>query len=225
MEEKDISIEEVVHALKKRWELILTITLGATLIAIIFSFFIIKPQYGASAKIFIGKEQGESEAYSQNDVVMYQKLMKTYAEAIKTKDLVERAIGNVETELTSKEVISGLSVVPVADTQILQIKFKGRNPDEVAKIVTEVTNEFIESSKQLVSNGNVQILESVTVPQKPVSPNKKMNIAIAFFVGLMSSLLLCFLLEYLDRTFKTKEQLEKELDVPVFGVIPNMDEM
>ena len=50
-----------------------------------------------------------------------------------------------------------------------------------------------------------------------------MNIAIAFLLGLMVSLGLVFLLEYLDNTYKNKEQLEKELDIPVLGVIPDVD--
>ena len=63
------------------------------------------------------------------------------------------------------------------------------------------------------------------MPEKPVSPNKKMNIAIAFLLGLMVSVGLVFLLEYLDNTYKTKEQLEKELELPVLGVIPTLDEV
>ena len=31
------------------------------------------------------------------------------------------------------------------------------------------------------------------------------------------------LLEYLDNTYKNKEQLEKELDIPVLGAIPDVD--
>ena len=51
-----------------------------------------------------------------------------------------------------------------------------------------------------------------------------MNIAIAFLLGLMVSVGLVFLLEYLDNTFKTKENLERELDIPVLGIIPLVNE-
>ena len=50
-----------------------------------------------------------------------------------------------------------------------------------------------------------------------------MNIAIAFLLGLMVSVGLVFLLEYLDNTYKNREQLEKELDIPVLGAIPDVD--
>ena len=51
-----------------------------------------------------------------------------------------------------------------------------------------------------------------------------MNIAIAFLLGLMVSVGLVFLLEYIDNTFKSKENLEKELGIPVIGLIPSFEE-
>ncbi|MBS5951315.1 MAG: capsular biosynthesis protein, partial [Clostridium sp.] len=92
MEEQVIRLDELFEALKKRWLMIVVITLLATVASAVFSFFIIKPQYEASTKVFIGKDDGEGQAYNQNDVMMYQKLMKTYSEAIKTKDFVSRSL-------------------------------------------------------------------------------------------------------------------------------------
>ena len=62
------------------------------------------------------------------------------------------------------------------------------------------------------------------VPENPVSPNKKLNIAIAFLLGLMVSVGLSFLLEFLDNTYKNKEQLEKDLEIPVIGAIPKIEQ-
>lgn len=219
-----ISIGDILDSLKKRWKLILIITLSTVLLSGIISFFLIKPKYEATTKVFIGKEEGSEQIYNQNDVIMYQKLMKTYSEAIKTKDLVGRAIEDVNANLEVKEVLSGLTVTNVSDTQILEIKFKGGNPKEARDIVAAITEEFISTSKTLVSNGNVRVIEEVVIPEKPVSPNKTMNIVIAFILGLMVSVGLAFLLEVMDNTFKSKEQLEKELDLPVLGAIPKIIE-
>lgn len=219
-----ISISEIIDSLKKRWKLIVVITLCATLLSGVVSFFVLKPQYEATTKVFIGKEEGAEQGYNQSDVIMYKQLMKTYLETVKTKDLIGRALEDVKTELEVKEVLAGLTVTNVTDTQILEIKFKGKNPEEARDIVAAVTGEFINTSKTLVANGNVRVIEEVVVPENPVSPNKKMNIAIAFLLGLMASVGLCFLLEFMDNTFKSKEQLEREIDIPVLGTIPNIIE-
>ena len=224
MEEQVISIEEIFEALKKRWKMIALITILATVVSGIFSFFVIKPVYEASTKVFIGKEESSEEGYNSNDIAMYQKLLKTYSEAIKTRDLLTSAIKDTKYDVTPGEVSSGLTVTPVSDTQILQIKYQSLDPEEAAVMLKSITTNFIKTAKELVPNGNVRVIEAVETPKDPVSPNKVMNIAIAFLLGLMVSVGLVFLLEYMDNTYKTKEQLENELEIPVLGVIPNLED-
>ena len=220
MEEQVISISEIIDAVKKRWKIIAVCTLIATLVSGIFSFFIISPTYEASTKVFIGKEESSVENYNYNDITMYQKLLKTYSELIKTKDLINRSITNSEYELDVEDVLNNVSVTTVADTQMIQIAYKSTSPNIAKNMLENITNEFITTAQDLVPNGNVRVLETVELPEEPVAPNKKMNIAIAFILGMMVGLGIVFLLEYLDNTYKNKEQLEKDLDIPVLGVIP-----
>lgn len=198
-------------------------TVLATVVSGIFSFFIISPTYEASTKIFIGKEGAESEGYNSSDVSMYQNLIKTYSELIKTKDLVNKAIDNSQYDLSVNSVLNGITVNTLTGTQILQISYQSKSPSIAKNMLESITNEFITKAEELVPNGNVKILESVELPKNPVAPNKKMNIAIAFTLGMMVGFGIVFLLEYLDNTYKNKEQLEKDLDIPVLGVIPMSD--
>ena len=225
MEEQVISIEEIFEALKKHLRMIALITILATVIAGVFSFFIIDPVYEASTKLFVGKEENSTETYNSNDIAMYQKLLKTYSETIKTRDLLTSAIKDSKYDLEFETVSNALTVVPITDTQILEIKYQSKDPKEAEVMLKSISNNFIKTAKELVPNGNVRVIEGVGTPQKPVSPNKVKNIAIAFLFGLMVSVGLVFILEYLDNTYKNKEQLEKELEIPVLGIIPNLDEV
>lgn len=230
MEENTINLQEVAYALKKRWKLIALITIVATLISAILSFFVIKPQYEATTKLFIGKQETSQNTanYDNNDIMMYQKLMKTYAELVKTSDLVTNAVKSANLDYNQKEIkeiLTNLNVTPSADTQILDLSFKGENPKEVLKITEAITNEFISESKDLIPNGNVQIIQKAQLPEHPVSPNKKLNILIAFFLGLMVGVGVVLLIEYLDNTFKSREDLENTLELPIIGTIPDYDNM
>lgn len=223
MEEQVISISEIIDAVKKRWKIIALTTVLATVVSGIFSFFVISPTYEASTKIFIGKEGAESEGYNSSDVSMYQNLIKTYSELIKTKDLVNKAIDNSQYDLSVNNVLNGITVNTLTGTQILQISYQSKSSSIAKNMLESITNEFINKAEELVPNGNVKILESVELPKNPVAPNKTMNIAIAFILGMMVGFGIVFLLEYLDNTYKNKEQLEKDLDIPVLGVIPMSD--
>ncbi|MGU8237649.1 YveK family protein [Clostridium perfringens] len=230
MEENTISLQEVAYALKKRWKLIALITIATTLVSAILSFFVIKPQYEATTKLFIGKQETtqENASYNNNDVMMYQKLMKTYAELVKTSDLVTKAVESANLDYNQKEIkeiLNNLNVTPSADTQILDLSFNGGNPKEVLKVTEAITNEFISESKELIPNGNIQVIQKAQLPEHPVSPNKKLNIFIAFVLGLMVGVGVVLLLEYLDNTFKSREELEKTLELPIIGTIPNYNNM
>jgi len=221
MNEEIIRIEDIFDILMKRWKMICSITLATTLIAAIVSFFIIAPKYETSTKLFIGKENTKEQNYNNSDIQMYQQLLKTYSEVIKTNDLVEKAIDTANLDITSGEVLKNLTVTPSANTQILEIKYISNDKILSKNVLDSVTTEFMKSSKDLIPNGNVNIIESVKIPESPVSPNKKMNIAITFLLGLMISVGLAFLLEFMDNTFTTKEQLEQILGIPVIGTIPD----
>ncbi|MCX0383105.1 YveK family protein [Clostridium perfringens] len=227
MEENTISLQEIAYALKKRWKLIALITISATLVSAILSFFFIKPQYEAKAKLFIGKQENqENNAYNNSDVMMYQQLMKTYAELVKTSDLVTKAVKSTNLEYNQKEIkriLNNLTANSSSDTQILDLSFKGRNPKEVLKVTEAITNEFISESKELIPNGNVQVIQKPQLPEQPVSPNKLLNMLIAFVLGLMVGIGIVLLLEYLDNTFKSREELEKTLELPIIGAIPDYD--
>lgn len=221
MNEEIIKIEDIIKMLKRRWKMIVSITIILTISSIIMGFYIITPKYEASTKVFIGKENSNDTKYSDNDVNMYQKLLKTYAEVIATNNLVERAINKEGLNITSEGVLKGLTVTPRNDTQILEIKYISEDKVLAKDVVDSITDEFIESSTELIPNGNVKIIEKVKMPESPVSPNKKMYVAIAFLLGLMISVGLSILLEVIDNTVNTKEQLEQILGIPVIGAIPN----
>ncbi|BCZ47076.1 capsular polysaccharide biosynthesis protein [Clostridium gelidum] len=225
MNEEIINFEKLAGILIKRWKLICMITLTATIFSIIISFFIIIPKYQTSTKVFIGKEdsktQDKDKNYNGNDVDMYQKLLKTYAEVIQTTDLIEKAVDVERLGLKSQDILKNLKVTPTTDTQILQIEYTNTDRVLARNILDSVTNEFVAESTELIANGNVKIIERVKIPVNPISPNKKINITIAFLLGFIISTILSFLLESIDNTFKNKEQMEAELRLPVLGVIPD----
>lgn len=219
MEEESMSIAEIIQILKRRWILISVIIITVTISSAIVSKVFITPKYEASTKLFIGKEVGDSEKYSESDVEMYQKLMATYCETIKTRDLIEKSIKISKIEIAVGQVLSKLTVQTLPNTQILQVKLKHEDPKIAARLVEAIGEEFIKESKVLVANANTQVIESVQIPTNPVSPNVKNNVCIGFILGIMMGGTIVFLLEFLHNTYKNRRELEKETQLPVMGVI------
>jgi len=69
---------------------------------------------------------------------------------------------------------------------------------------------------------SVMVVSEASLPEAPIKPNKKLNVAIALVLGFMVFTLLAFVLEHLDNTLKTPEDISRELGLSVIGVIPKM---
>lgn len=71
-----------------------------------------------------------------------------------------------------------------------------------------------------VGDNSVVVLSEASIPGGSVQPNEKLNITIALILGLMIFTFLAFVLEYLDNTLKTSEDVNRELALPVLSIIP-----
>jgi len=71
---------------------------------------------------------------------------------------------------------------------------------------------------------NIHVIDIARVPVKPYKPNRTRFIIIALALGLFMGGLFAFFREYLDNTFKTTEDLENKLNLPMLGIIPLVKE-
>lgn len=69
------------------------------------------------------------------------------------------------------------------------------------------------------------IVEPASLPTSPVSPNSLITIATATLGGLVLALAAILLLEYLDDTIKSKEDVERVLNLPTLGVVSRAREL
>lgn len=67
---------------------------------------------------------------------------------------------------------------------------------------------------------NIRVAEAASVPVKPIKPKKKRNLILSVILGLMTGVGLAFFIEYIDRTLRTEEDVQRYLDLPVLSVIP-----
>jgi len=69
---------------------------------------------------------------------------------------------------------------------------------------------------------NARIIDRAAAPTTPFRPNRKRMVMIAVAVGLGLGVLLALFRNHLDNTFKTKDDVENYLKLPVVGMLPKM---
>ena len=77
-----------------------------------------------------------------------------------------------------------------------------------------------ETEQLMPFQGTVQKIEDAEANPEPFRPNKKLNIGLGLGIGLLIGIGLAFFIEYLDTSVKTIDDVERALQAPVLGVIP-----
>jgi len=221
-----MELQEYLFILRKRVSLIVLITLVFTITSGVLSYFVIKPVYKSDISVIIGKSDKDDNGQKQNlnDVMMYQQMVKTYSVLAKSRKVADEVVNKLDLKMSAGAVLSMVTVAPQGNTEFLNISVKSKDPDQAMKIANQLAKSLKEVSADVYGRDNVKLLDEALLPTSPDSPKPLLNMAIAFFIGIMVSVGLVFLIEYMDNTIKTQEDVEKLLGLPVIGTIPYVDD-
>ena len=78
------------------------------------------------------------------------------------------------------------------------------------------------SGQSQYTASNVQIIDKATIPKAPFKPNIKMIIVLAGVFGVFFGIVLAFMREALNNTFKTPDAIEEKLKIAALGITPNV---
>lgn len=221
MEEEVIDLREYLSIIKKKWFIMAILCAVCVAASAVYSFFIAKPVYQAETTLIVKTEKTEGTNSLSNDQVMVsQKLALTYGEIIKSRKVLDEVIKNLDLKESNGSLASKISVSTVTDTQIIKVSVQDTNKSNVAKIANEIPKVFAKEAIRIADANGVEVIDKAQTPVNPVSPNKKMNILIAGVLGVMIGLFIIILIEFLNNKIKTPQDIEKELGLPLLGVIP-----
>ena len=227
------NISKVLGGIKDKYKNIVLIVLSFLLISSIYNIFFINKEYEANVKIFIGKQKFKNitETYNNEEINLYQRLITTYSEVIKSKKLINESIkGSKMNYLQDKYkninydlLMENLTVNPIANTQIIEIKYKSLNPQQSYDLLYSITENLISYSKELYPNVNITDLEQVHVNLNQLMNKKLTIIGLGLILGLIVGIGGIIGVMYLNNTYKNQKSLEEEIGLTVIGVIPKID--
>lgn len=211
------------QVIRKRWIMIVAIPLLAALVSALVSMFVITPQYSATTTLMVTRPDTGSQILYQ-DIQISRQLVATYREIVHSRRVLSQAIALRSLPFDVNELREKVEVESVRDTEIIVIKVIDPDPELAKNIANDVSRAFMDQIEQIMQVENVSVVDPAVTPTSPESPRVRMNVAVAFAVGLMAAFGLAFLFEYLDRSIKDPEEARKLLDLPVVGAIPYSDE-
>lgn len=114
---------------------------------------------------------------------------------------------------------------------------QGQDATKLITLTNEITtnrtllNTYIQRQKEMelaISGSrpdNMAVSTYATKPEAPIGPQRNRNIFIAFFLTFAMGIGLAFLLDYLDDSVKTSDDIGKHLGLPTLALIPHQSLM
>ncbi|WP_082726946.1 YveK family protein [Paenibacillus riograndensis] len=229
MSAQELDLRDYFQIVRKRLWMIVSIVVVVCILAGVYSLYIKNPVYEASTKIIVNQTPTQSTVaqLDLNQINTNIQLINTYKEIIKTPAILDVVAKNYpQFNLTAEDLLKKVNVSSVNNTQVMTLVVRDNSYQRAAEIVNAISLVFKQEIPSLFNVQNVSILNEAKVDPPvapgPVEPNVVMNLAIAFIVSLMIGLGIAFLLEYLDDTLKTEEDIEKYLGLPTIAMITRL---
>lgn len=186
----------------------------------------ISPTYAASAKVFVGPKAiaKDDAAGAIQELTASQQFVSSYAEILKSRPLAELVVKKTNARISADELTRRIETKIVPETRLIEVTVSGTSPASAALFANELVTSFVEDEGNRFGGGALvaaSVLETALQPTDPVSPRPVQNSVIGGLLGLMLGIGTAFLLEQLDTTLRTKEDVERVFaPLPAIATIP-----
>lgn len=220
-----LSFKELLQVVRRRLWLVVLLALLMSGAAMAYSLLLQTPKYEATIKILVGQASGNPDTRSSlgDEVQGLLQLTGTMAEAVDTRSVADRVITELNLTTTPQEFSLNLNAQQIPETQFVEVTYADPNPAQAQQIANTTGEEFSQKVSEVSPSANAvtaTVWERAELPETPSSPRPLLYGLLAFSFGAMIGVSLAFLLEYLDDSWRSAEEVEKVSGLFVLGAIP-----
>jgi capsular polysaccharide biosynthesis protein len=183
----------------KKWAwLVILVTFLATATSGVMSFYYIQPMYAATSTVIVDSHNpADALKDDYNIILANQTMIKTYEQMVRSSSLEKEVIAKLQLNMTPDQLDPLINVSSGAESEMLSIRVVNANPRQAALIANTLAETLRDKVSGLLNRDNIKVFDMSSEEKNasPISPNKKLNIAVAFILGLAASLGIVYLFE------------------------------
>lgn len=221
---EEISLTELFTMLKRHLSKIILWSLAGLILAGIYTFFYVTPQYQSTSKIVVNQTQNTGQAITNTDIQTNLNLINTYQSIIREPIILEDVIKMTDSNLTVSQLRDKITVQTQNNSLVFGVTVSDANPYEAAELANATAASFEGKIGDILEVESVTILSEAMPVLSAVSPNVALNMIIGLIIGLVLGVGFAFLSEYMDNTIKGSEFINENVGWTDLGAISLMTE-
>ena len=206
------------------WVVVVSAVLGGGLATVVM--LNITPVYASQVTFFATTPNAGSDNPLQGDQFGQQRV-NTYVKLLGSERLADQIIASTSVDLTAPRVMRKIEGKADLNTVLFTATIRDSSPERSLLLAKAVAREFPRLVDQIESVGgakqapvNLDVVSGPSLNPYPVSPKKKLGVAVGLLAGILLGIALALLRTLTDRSFRNAEDLSKLTGVPVLGTIP-----
>lgn len=218
---EELDLKELFQIFWNKKIQIILLILIFMVIGIIYTLGFITPKYSSSTTLVLASGGNrQTNTITTTDITLNSKLVSTYSELIKSKNILRQVKSNLNINLDEEVLRNSIQVTSVKDTELIKITVTNEDATISAKVANEIAKVFMGKVKEIYNIENIQVVDTAEIEKEPSNINHTKDVAIFSLVGLVVAVMYVLIANMLDTTIKTAEEVEKLFKVPVLVNIP-----
>jgi capsular polysaccharide biosynthesis protein len=220
----EISLVDILVSLKTHIVMIIIVVVLFSGLFWGISKFLIVPNYDSKVKFYIEVSTVDDDNPSSGlqAVNLAQRISNTYIELMKTNSFYDLLVKKTGRDLSVGELRKMISYKNVQDTEILEANVRTQSPDLSLAIANTIAKVAPGAMSEIKSNATLTVIDQPLRAKEQSTPNVMRNTVQGFLLGLFAGSLLAIFTDRLNVKIKTEEDITKNFDVTVIGVIPKI---
>ena len=225
---EEISFKRLTEILMQSISMIVAVTIIVGIIAFVYSETMVVPEYESTVSLYVNNESGKNtDKILGTDITASQMLVDTYIIIIKSNTVLNEVCEKLEEQgiegYDAESLAKKINASATNETEIFAVTVRDTNPKHtymIANIIADVAPPII---KDFVEASSVKVIDYAK-EGKRVSPNIQRNTILGLLIGLILSCGFVVLREMFDMRIKTEDDLTKMLELPILGIIPDIND-
>ena len=220
---EQINILDIIKLFLRNWWKIATTAILGAVIAFFVTVYGMTPIYTSRGSLYVNNNNTTiSQNVNLSDLATAQQLAYTYVELLSSDTFMSQVLSYSQLPYTAAQLKGMVSMAPLNETEIIEIKAVSYYPEHSQAIVDSVLKNAQDEIMRVIQAGSITVVDQATLPLSPSSPSKKRNVAIGFMLGALFTMFILFIVDVFDTRIKSEKDLRKVREFPLLGVIPQI---